>query len=124
VYGYFGLIQYTAGRLWRHVDHETSLAVPDLERLDHVAVWRKPFGDLVLRGRSDALRAFEPLGSQQYQHASMLRYLEAFDKLEHNDPGAIAAFAALVGNRADDLLASFHLKRLLNGATGTRIAMD
>ncbi len=84
----------------------------------------RPVGDLVLRGRSDALRAFEPLEPQQYEDASALRYLEAFAKLEHNDPGAIAAFAALVGDRADDLLASFHLKRLLNGATGTRIAMD
>ena len=84
----------------------------------------RPVGDLVLRGRSDALRAFEPLGPQQYQDASTLHYLEAFAKLERDDPGAIAAFAALVGNRADDLVASFHLKRLLNGATGTRIAMD
>jgi hypothetical protein len=29
-----------------------------------------------------------------------------------------------VGTHADDHLASFHLKRLLNGASGTRIAMD
>ena len=51
-------------------------------------------------------------------------YLEAFAKLEAGDPGAIAAFAGLVGSRGDDQLASFHLKRLLNGATGTRIALD
>ena len=42
---------------------------------------------------------------------------------EAGSPGAIAAFAALVGSRADDRLAGFHLKRLLNGATGTRIAL-
>ena len=36
----------------------------------------------------------------------------------------VAAFAAHVGRCPDDQLASFHLKRLLNGATGTRIAMD
>ena len=40
------------------------------------------------------------------------------------DPGAIAAFASHVGKHPQDQLASFHLKRLLNGATGTRIAMD
>jgi adenylate cyclase len=34
------------------------------------------------------------------------------------------AFAALVGMRSDDCLASFHLKRLLNGAKGVRIAME
>jgi adenylate cyclase len=36
----------------------------------------------------------------------------------------MGAFAAHVGKRADDQLVSFHLKRLLNGATGTRITMD
>ena len=49
---------------------------------------------------------------------------EAFAKLEAGDPGAMAAFAAHVGKHADDQLAGFHLKRLLNGATGTRIVMD
>jgi len=36
----------------------------------------------------------------------------------------MAAFAAHVGRHADDQLASFHLKRLLNGETSTRIVMD
>jgi adenylate cyclase len=84
----------------------------------------RPVGDLILRGRTEALRAFEPLGSEQYEDARTKSYLEAFAKLEAGDPGAIAAFAAHVGQHADDQLASFHLKRLLNGATGTRIVMD
>ena len=84
----------------------------------------RPVGDLLLRGRSEVLRAFEPLRMEQYQDPSTKSYLEAFAKLEAGDPGAIAAFAAHVGKHADDQLASFHLKRLLNGATGMRIAMD
>ena len=60
----------------------------------------------------------------RYEDPSTKSYLEAFSQLEASDPGAIAAFAAHVGKRADDQLASFHLKRLLNGATGTQIAMD
>jgi adenylate cyclase len=84
----------------------------------------RPVGDLLLRGRSETLRAFEPLRAKQYQDPSTKSYLEAFAKLEAGDAGAIAAFAAHVGKHADDRLASFHLKRLLNGASGTRIAMD
>jgi adenylate cyclase len=84
----------------------------------------RPVGDLLLRGRSETLRAFEPLTVQQYDDASAQSYLDAFSKLEVNDPGAIATFAAHVGKYADDHLASFHLKRLLNGATGARIAME
>ena len=84
----------------------------------------RPVGDLLLRGRTEALRAFEPLRAEQYEDASTKGYLEAFAKLEAGDSGAIAAFAAHVGKRNDDQLASFHLKRLLNGATGTQITMD
>jgi len=36
----------------------------------------------------------------------------------------LAAFAAHVGKHSDDQLASYHFKRLLNGATGTRIVME
>ena len=84
----------------------------------------RPVGDLILRGRTEPLRAFEPLRREQYEDAATQTYLEAFAKLETGDAGAVAAFAAHIGKRADDQLASFHLKRLLNGATGTRIAMD
>jgi adenylate cyclase len=84
----------------------------------------RPVGDLVLRGRMETLRAFEPLTDAQYEYPATKSYLEAFAKLEAGDPGAMAAFAAHVGRHADDQLASFHLKRLLNGATSTRIVMD
>jgi adenylate cyclase len=84
----------------------------------------RPVGDLMLRGRSEPMRAFEPLRSERYDDPATKSYLEAFAKLEAGDPAAIAAFAAHVGKVTDDQLASFHLKRLLNGATGTRIVMD
>jgi adenylate cyclase len=84
----------------------------------------RAIGDLILRGRTEALRACEPLRPEQYENLATKSYLEAFAKLEAGDPGAMAAFAAHVGKHADDQLAGFHLKRLLNGATGTRIVMD
>ena len=84
----------------------------------------RPVGDLVLRGRTEAMRAFEPLQDEQFQANATKSYLDAFAKLEAGDPGAIAAFAAHVGRVPDDHLASFHLKRLLNGGSGTRIVMD
>ena len=84
----------------------------------------RPVGDLMLRGRSEALRAFEPLSVKRYDNPATASYRDAFAKLEASDPGAMAAFAAHVGKHAEDQLASFHLKRLLNGAAGTRIAMD
>jgi adenylate cyclase len=84
----------------------------------------RPIGDLILRGKTEPLRVFEPLGLEQYNDPATKSYLDAFAKLEASDPDAIAAFAAHVGKSPKDRLASFHLKRLLNGATGTRITMD
>ena len=84
----------------------------------------RPVGDLMLRGRTEALRAFEPLRVEQFGDLATQSYLEAFAKLEAGDPTAMASFAAHVGKHVDDQLASFHLKRLLNGKNGTRIAMD
>jgi adenylate cyclase len=84
----------------------------------------RPIGGLVLRGKTEPLRAYEPLRTEQYDDPATKSYLDAFAKLEARDPNAIAAFAAHVGKIPKDPLASFHLKRLLNGATGTRIKME
>jgi adenylate cyclase len=84
----------------------------------------RPVGDLMLRGKTEPLRAFEPLSLEQYSDPATKSYLDAFAKLEAGDPGAIAGFAAHVGKQPRDQLASFHLKRVLNGATGTRVAME
>ncbi|HEY6700912.1 MAG TPA: adenylate/guanylate cyclase domain-containing protein [Pseudolabrys sp.] len=84
----------------------------------------RPIGDLVLRGRGEVIRAFEPLQEKQFNDPATKSYLDAFALLEAGDAGAVAAFAAHVGKQPEDRLAAFHLKRLLNGAKGSRIAME
>ena len=84
----------------------------------------RPVGDLMLRGRSEPLRAFEPLPASKFESPVTAQYKEAFAKLEAGDAGAMPAFAALVGQHADDPLGGFHLKRLLNGAKGVRIQIE
>jgi adenylate cyclase len=84
----------------------------------------RPIGDLVLRGKTEALQAFQPLQLEQFDDPATASYLDAFAKLKAGDPNALAAFAAHVGKQPGDQLASFHLRRLLNGNTRTRIAMD
>ena len=81
----------------------------------------RPVGDLVLRGRSEPLRAYEPLSGTVFGASTTAQYVEAFTKLETDHAGAMPTFAALVGVHADDPLASYHLRRLLNGAKGVRI---
>ena len=84
----------------------------------------RPVGDIVLRGRSEPLRAYEPLSESVFAGPATSQYSEAFAKLEAGDAAAMPAFAALVGTHADDALAGFHLKRLLNGAKGVRMQLE
>jgi adenylate cyclase len=84
----------------------------------------RPIGDLMLKGRAEPILALEPLTAAEYAAPATGTYLKAFAMMEAGDPGAISAFAALVGSCRGDELASFHLKRLLNGGSGTRIALD
>jgi adenylate cyclase len=81
-------------------------------------------GELMLRGRSEPLRAFEPLPRAKFEAPVTALYSEAFAKMEAGDAAAMPAFAALVGMHADDPLAGFHLKRLLNGAKGIRMQLE
>jgi adenylate cyclase len=84
----------------------------------------RPVGELMLRGRSEPLQAFEPLPQARFDAPETALYSEAFAKMEAGDAAAMPTFAALVGMHADDSLAGFHLKRLLNGAKGIRIQLE
>jgi class 3 adenylate cyclase len=97
-----------------------SAAVADATETFH----GRPVGDLVLRGRSEPLRAYELLPAATFEGPTTAQYAAAFAKLEAGDPAAMPAFAALVGLHADDALAGFHLRRLLNGAKGVRMQLD
>ncbi|MBE7243468.1 adenylate/guanylate cyclase domain-containing protein [Methylobacterium radiotolerans] len=81
----------------------------------------RPLGELLLRGKQTALRAYEPLTEAAYADALLAQYQDAYAKLDAGEAGALPAFAALVGLRPDDGVAAYHLKRLLNGSSGSRV---
>lgn len=84
----------------------------------------RPIGDLLLRGKTEVMRAFEPLRVEKYESPDTQSYLQAFAKLESGESAAMAAFAAHVGSYPHDALASFHLKRLLDGKKGAQIELQ
>jgi adenylate cyclase len=83
----------------------------------------RPVGNLLLRGRSEALLAHEPLSAERHTDPLTAEYLAAYAKMEAKDPSALPAFAALLGRDSADGLVSFHLKRLLSGETGSQIVL-
>ena len=93
--------------------------------VDRIADFRgRPVGNVLLRGRSEALMAHEPLTGERHADALTVEYLAAYAKCEACDPAALPAFAALLGRGSGDGLVSFHLKRLLAGATGVAVTLD
>ena len=84
----------------------------------------RPVGNVILRGRTEALAAYEPQTAARYEDALSAAYREAYGKAEARDPAALPAFAALLGQDSGDGLVSFHLKRLLAGQKGVAMALD
>ena len=83
----------------------------------------RPVGDLMLRGRSQHLRAYEPIAQAAADTPATQAYHAAFALAEACEPGALPSFATLVGLQPDDALANFHLRRLLNRQQGTLIEL-
>jgi adenylate cyclase len=84
----------------------------------------RPVGSVTLRGRHEALAAYEPLTAERHADARTAAYLDAYARAEGCDPAALSSFAALLGQDSGDGLVSFHLKRLLAGATGVAVALE
>ncbi len=80
-------------------------------------------GTVLLQGKSQAVRCYEPLSEAQAASDQTAGYRDAFALLQAGDPKARQAFAALVGQYDEDPLTMFHLSRLLAGETGDEIEL-
>ena len=80
----------------------------------------RPVGDLMLRGKTEPLRAFEPLSLEQYSDPATKSYLDAFAKLEAGDPGAIAGFAGMLASSQGAHCGDCHTPRNLAFALDNR----
>ncbi len=102
----------------------TRICVSD-SVVQRIAAFRgRPVGNVLLRGRSGALPAHEPLTGERHADPLTLEYHAAYRKAEACDPAALPAFAALLGRDSGDGLVSFHLKRLLAGARGISVVLE
>ncbi len=85
----------------------------------------RPVGQLVLKGKSQALMVYEPLAaSQSPARENDAEYEAAFKLLHAQDTQARHAFEQLAQERPDDPLVQLHLARLRAGEQGDLIVMD
>lgn len=83
----------------------------------------RPAATLLLKGKTQPVRVFEPLPEAAAGSPKLRTWLEAFRLLEDRDPAAEAAFAAIVAADPDDSLARLHLRRLRAGETGVLLTL-
>jgi adenylate cyclase len=85
----------------------------------------RPVGELVLKGRKEALTAYEPLDPESFASQQTGAYLQAYAELAKGDGvSARKEFATYVGTYADDPVAVFHLRRLLAGLSTPRVELN
>ena len=88
----------------------------------HNATFR-PVGELILKGKSESVAAFEPVLNGDKSHSNVDEYMAAYRLLSAEDAEAESAFRRLAERYPEDALISFHVKRLAAGESGSLVVM-
>lgn len=83
----------------------------------------RPIGALVLKGKTEAIEAFEPISEQAAASPLMKRYREAFELLSRDDPAASGMFEKLMADFPRDPLVNLHYERITAGILSTTIVL-
>lgn len=90
---------------------------------DNPALAFRPLGDLAVKGRSQALPCFEPLPPERAREPWAAEYLAAFDQLDDDPAAARSLFEKVLQDRPHDGPSRFHLDRLEEGQSGTKVTL-
>jgi adenylate cyclase len=83
----------------------------------------RPIGALILKGKTEAIEAFEPITKEAADTPLMVRYRAAFDLLSAEDGGAKEAFAQLIADFPEDPLVQLHYGRIMDGIISSTIVL-
>lgn len=116
----------TAARLESVNKHlGTRICVSGVTLADCAGAPARPIGQLVLKGKTQALPVYEPLPAEvPPAYAPLADYQAAYEALAAEAPDALARFQALQATHPDDPLVRLHLGRLQQGEHGDRIVLD
>lgn len=84
----------------------------------------RPIGTLVLKGKTEGLRCYEPMNQERYDGAVIQAYMTAFEKMCAEAPDTEAAFEHVLELSPEDGPSKLHLRRLREGQTGERIVLS
>jgi len=83
----------------------------------------RPIGALVLKGKTEAIDAFEPITREAATTPFITRYNEAFECLSRGDARAQDLFATLKADFPKDPLVNLHYDRIAEGILSTTIVL-
>ncbi|MDD1509063.1 CHASE2 domain-containing protein [Pseudomonas sp. CNPSo 3701] len=102
----------------------TLLCVSSAIREHCPEVPMRPVGEVLLKGKAEAVAVFEPLEAMTVPMNDCDEdYEAAYHLLASGAPEALAAFEALAAQRPKDGLVAYHLQRLRSGEHGNRLVM-
>jgi len=97
----------------------TRICVSEATLSGCTGIATRPVGQLVLKGKSQAVMAYQPLSD-----GPDADYEQAYEALDSEPAIALARFQTLAEARPDDGLVRFQRQRLEAGQTGSRIAFS
>lgn len=83
----------------------------------------RPVGALVLKGKVEAIDAFEPITEEESRSTRIKNYVKAFECLERGEPEAPQLFSDLKAAYPDDPLVMLHCKRTESDQYTTKIIL-
>ncbi|MDA9008790.1 adenylate/guanylate cyclase domain-containing protein [Alphaproteobacteria bacterium] len=84
----------------------------------------RPIGDVVLKGKTEAIRCLEPFDETSKSRCAPEGFLVGFAALESNQPTALDQFKKLADKFPHDGLVKFQYERLKAGARGVRVVLE
>ncbi len=83
----------------------------------------RPIAGLVLKGKTEAVEAYEPISAEVAASKRIKDYLEAYALMRAESPQALQALESLAETYPDDPVVAMHMQRLRDGEKGTVIVM-
>jgi adenylate cyclase len=84
----------------------------------------RPIGALILKGKTEAIEAFEPVDEAVANSPLMVQYREAYASLQREDSSSLEKFAELNKQYPDDALVKLHYQRITAGLVSATIVLS
>ncbi len=89
-----------------------------------VGIHFRPIGELLLKGKNEAIEVFEPLLDEEWNSTRVSAYLEAYAAMESNRSAAVRKFEQLSAMYPEDGLIQLHMRRLSQGQRGVLVVLE